>query len=222
MPPSVIPPTPTDSDYAARKRDYVDHPMFMSDDPIDLFEQWLSEAGETEPNDPNAMTVATVDPYGLPDARILLLKGVDAKGFVFFTNDNSDKGEQLKTGKKAALCFHWKTKKRQVRVRGPVAQVSKKESDDYFASRARGSQIGAWASDQSSVISSREVLLDQIEAVETRFDGRSIVRPPHWNGWRVKPLSIEFWEDGAFRLHDRRRFHRARIGARWQSERLSP
>lgn len=219
---SPIPPTPSQDDYEARKRDQINHDMFLADDPISYFEQWLAEAGESEPNDPNAMTVATVDNFGMPDARVVLLKTLDAKGFVFYTNDNSAKGEQMVGNAKVALCFHWKSLKRQVRVRGPVAKVSKAEADAYFASRARGSQIGAWASEQSSVINSRDILLDSVEAVETRFEGRSIVRPPHWNGWRVKPLSIEFWEDGAFRLHDRRRFYRARAGARWQSERLSP
>ena len=219
---TAIPPTPSQEDYEARKRDYVDHDMFQVDDPMAYFEKWLSEATETEPNDPNAMTLATVDPFGLPDARIVLLKGLDDKGFVFYTNDTSAKGEQMKAGAKAALCFHWKTQKRQVRVRGPVAQVSKAEADRYFSERARGSQIGAWASDQSSPVNDREDLLESVQAAEERFAGRPIVRPPHWNGWRVKALSLEFWEDGAYRLHDRRRFYRARVGGRWQSERLCP
>lgn len=217
----VIPPTPTDAEYAKRAA-RPDHKMFAVDDPISFFEQWLVEAGKTEANDPNAMTLSTVDTTGLPDSRVVLLKSVDDRGFVFYSNGNSDKGEQLQTSSKAALCFHWKTKKRQVRVRGPVAKVSKQEADEYFAQRARGSQIGAWASDQSSVIQSRAQLEMKVEEVETRFEARDVIRPPHWHGWRVKPLFIEFWEDGPYRLHDRRRFHRARTGARWKSERLCP
>ena len=218
---TTIPPTPTDAEYAERAQ-RPDHKMFSIEDPISYFEQWMAKAATTEANDPNAMTLSTVDSTGLPDSRVVLLKGVDDRGFVFYTNSTSDKGQQLAANGKAALCFHWKTQKRQVRVRGPVAQISKPESDSYWAERARGSQIGAWASDQSSVIQSRSQLEMAIEESETRFEGRPIVRPPHWYGWRVKPLFIEFWEDGPYRLHDRRRFHRARTGARWKSERLCP
>ncbi|MGB0907236.1 MAG: pyridoxamine 5'-phosphate oxidase [Maricaulaceae bacterium] len=222
----VIPATPDQDDYEAKKDEYQarsgEHGMFTADDPIQLFETWLEEAGESEINDSNSMTLATVDNFGMPDARMVLLKDVDAKGFVFYTNANSAKGEQLISGKKAALCFHWKSLRRQVRVRGPVAVVGKAESDAYFASRARGSQIGAWASEQSKPVFDRFELEDAVEAVETRFKGRDVIRPPHWYGWRVKPISVEFWADGAYRLHDRRRFYRARTGARWQSERLSP
>lgn len=221
MPPSPIPPTPTDAEYAKREA-RADHAMFAQDDPIAYFKGWLSEARESEPNDPNAMTLASADAQGYPDARIVLLKGVDERGFVFYSNAKSDKGQQIKENSKAALCFHWKSLRRQVRIRGPIAQVQKKESDAYFASRARGSQIGAWASSQSSVIESRRELELAVRDVESRFEGQDIVRPPHWTGWRVRPLSIEFWEDGAYRLHDRRRFMRRRVGARWTSERLSP
>lgn len=217
----IIPSTPSEADYTKRAPG-VDHDMFSAGDPIVYFERWLAEAVKSEPNDANAMTLATADPNGLPDARIVLLKAVDDQGFVFYTNAKSDKGEQLKVGGKAALCFHWKSLKRQVRVRGPVAKVKKQESDAYFAQRARGSQIGAWASDQSSVIQSRAQLEEAVDAAQTRFAGRAIVRPPFWGGWRVKPLTIEFWEEGAYRLHDRRRFTRARHGARWQSDRLNP
>lgn len=218
---TAIPPTPTEAEYSKRA-ERPDHKMFTVDDPISYFGQWLGDAGKTEPNDPNAMTLSTVDTTGMPDSRVVLLKGYDDLGFVFYTNETSDKGEQLIASGKAALCFHWKTQKRQVRVRGPVAAIKKPESDSYFAERARGSQIGAWASDQSTVIQSRSQLEVAVEESETRFEGRPIVRPPHWYGWRVKPLFIEFWEDGAYRLHDRRRFHRARTGARWKSERLCP
>ena len=195
---TTIPPTPTDAEYAERAQ-RPDHKMFSIEDPISYFEQWMAKAATTEANDPNAMTLSTVDSTGLPDSRVVLLKGVDDRGFVFYTNSTSDKGQQLAANGKAALCFHWKTQKRQVRVRGPVAQISKPESDSYWAERARGSQIGAWASDQSSVIQSRSQLEMAIEESETRFEGRPIVRPPHWYGWRVKPLFIEFWEDGPYR-----------------------
>jgi pyridoxamine 5'-phosphate oxidase len=216
-----IPPTPSEAEYAKRAA-RAEHDMFAVSDPIAYFEQWLAEAVKSEPNDANAMTLATAEPGGMPDARIVLLKAVDQQGFVFYTNADSDKGEQIKLNSKAALCFHWKSLKRQVRVRGPIAKVKKQESDSYFAQRARGSQIGAWASAQSSPIISRGQLEAAVKAVETRFEGQEIVRPPNWVGWRVKPLAIEFWEDGAYRLHDRRRFTRARHGGRWQSQRLSP
>ncbi len=218
---TTIPPTPTQAEYAKRAA-REDHPMFRAEDPITYFAQWLAEATKHEVNDPNAMTLSTVDSQGLPDSRLVLLKGIDDRGFVFYTNSNSAKAEQLLANGKAALCFQWKSLRCQVRVRGPVAKVSKQESDAYFAERARGSQIGAWASDQSSVIQNRTELEAAVEKNETRFAGHEVIRPPHWYGWRVKPLYIEFWQDGAYRLHDRRRFHRARIGARWQTERLSP
>lgn len=222
----LIPASPDQAAYEKKASEYEgrsgEHGMFKADDPFQLFNDWLEAAASAEPNDPNAMTLATVDNFGMPDARMVLLKNVDAQGFTFYTNANSAKGEQLISGKKAALCFHWKSLRRQVRVRGPVSAVGKKESDDYFASRARGSQVGAWASDQSKPVLSRFELEDAVDAVEERFKGRDVIRPPHWYGWRVKPVAIEFWADGAYRLHDRRRFYRARTGARWQSERLSP
>ena len=172
-------------------------------DPIVLFEDWLSQAGKTEPNDPNAMSLATVDGTGQADVRIVLLKGLDANGFVFYSNAESAKGHQLGAGSKAALCFHWKSLKRQVRIRGEVEPVSDAESDVYFSSRARGSQIGAWASQQSRPVASKDALVDAVKAVEAQYEGKDIPRPPHWIGWRVRPNAIEFWQDGAFRLHDR-------------------
>ena len=197
---NVIPPTPSAENYAENER--RDLAWIEAEDPILLFEDWLEKASETEPNDPNAMSLASVDENGLPDVRIVLLKGLDERGFVFYTNGESAKGQQLRGGK-AALCFHWKSQKRQVRVRGPVTPVSAEESDEYFAKRARGSRLGAWASDQSRPVLDRETMIERVEEVQQRFDDRDIPRPPHWFGWRVRPDSIEFWQDGAFRLHDR-------------------
>lgn len=214
----AIPSSPSAADYAAdeaRDLSWID-----ADDPIALFETWLAAAGETEPNDPHAMSVATVDASGLPDVRIVLLKGLDARGFVFYTNAQSAKGQQLLGQGKAALCFHWKSQKRQVRVRGAVEPVSAAESDAYFASRARGSRIGAWASDQSRPVAGREALMAKTAETEDRFEGKDVPRPAHWYGWRVKPESIEFWQDGAFRLHDRIVFRRDDND--WSKTRLYP
>lgn len=218
MPDSVIPSSPSAEDYA--EEGGRDLSWIEADDPIALFETWLAAAGETELNDPHAMSVATVDEKGLPDVRIVLLKGLDARGFVFYTNAQSAKGEQLRGQGKAALCFHWKSQKRQVRVRGAVEPVSEAESDAYFASRARGSRIGAWASDQSRPVADRDKLMAKTAEVEDRFEGKEVPRPPHWYGWRVKPEMIEFWQDGAFRLHDRIVFRPD--GKSWSKTRLYP
>jgi len=215
---TVIPSTPSAAEYAAdgaRDLSWVE-----AADPIKLFETWLAAAGETEPNDPHAMSVATVDADGLPDVRIVLLKGLDKRGFVFYTNAESAKGEQLRGQGKAALCFHWKSQKRQVRVRGAVEPVTAAESDAYFASRARGSRIGAWASDQSRPVADREALMAKTAEIEARYEGEEVPRPAHWYGWRVKPEYIEFWQDGAFRLHDRIVFRPE--GAAWSKTRLYP
>ena len=215
---TVIPNTPSATDYAAegeRDLSWVD-----AQDPIALFETWLKAAGESEVNDPHAMSLATVDQTGLPDVRIVLFKGLVARGFVFYTNEQSAKGEQLRGQSKAALCFHWKSQKRQVRVRGEAEPVSAAESDAYFASRARGSRIGAWASDQSRPVDDRESLMAKTAEVEARFEGEDVPRPDHWYGWRVKPDSIEFWQDGAFRLHDRIVFRSGAEG--WSKTRLYP
>lgn len=192
----------------------------QSQDPIALFENWLAAAVKAELNDPHAMALASVDEDGLPDVRMVLLKGIDKRGFVFYTNSQSVKGAQLRGQGKAALCFHWKSLRRQVRVRGEVEKVSTAESDAYFKSRARGSQIGAWASQQSRTVADRDTLIAQTKAVEATYEGQDVPRPPHWYGWRVKPQSIEFWQDGAYRLHDRILFKGNETG--WKTSRLFP
>lgn len=216
---AVIPPTPSRAEYmdnGPRKMGWLE-----ADEPISLFEKWLAKAGETEPNDPNAMSLATVGADGHPDVRIVLLKGLSADGFVFYTNGQSAKGQQLSETGRAALCFHWKSWKRQVRVRGTVRPESAETSDAYFAKRARGSRIGAWASDQSRPVASREAMVDSVEAIESKFAGEDVPRPPHWHGWCVSPTEIEFWQDGAFRLHDRILFLADAEGG-WTKTRLYP
>jgi len=189
-------------------------------DPIALFAEWLGDAEASEPNDPTAMALATVDADGLPDIRMVLLKSFDVQGFVFFTNYESAKGAQLIANPKAALCFHWKSLRRQVRVRGPVSQVEKAEADAYFASRPRGSRIGAWASKQSRPLESRFALEKAVAAYTARFGIGEIPRPDHWSGFRIAPLEMEFWADRPFRLHDRIRF--TRTGDGWDKVRLYP
>ncbi len=222
---NVIPPTPSRKDYTEdelyriqAERNAV--PIFNRNDPFALFQDWMADARHLEPNDANAMSLATVDAGGVPDVRIVLLKSVDHKGFVFYSNGQSQKGEQLSVSPQAALCFHWKSLRRQVRIRGSVLPVSDSEADAYFESRARGSQIGAVASDQSRPLKNREFFEKQIKMVEERFDGKPIPRPPHWGGWRVNPKSIEFWRDRPFRLHDRMLF--TAKGDKWVKSRLFP
>lgn len=214
---NIIPETPSTKAYKAEgEKETV---WTSTKNPFELFSNWLAQAGETELNDPNAMSLATVDSEGLPDVRILLLKGFDENGFVFYSNSQSAKGAQLALGK-AALCFHWKSQKRQVRVRGTLNQASEQEADTYFAKRARGSRIGAWASDQSRPVSDRKIMMDKVAQIEARYEGQQVPRPPHWKGWRLSPQYIEFWQDGAFRLHDRIVFTKA--NGDWSKARLYP
>ncbi|MDO9443370.1 MAG: pyridoxamine 5'-phosphate oxidase [Beijerinckiaceae bacterium] len=203
------------------------NPLTSSDftdagEPLALFEAWFAEASEREVNDPNAMTLATVDPDGLPDARMVLLKGLEPGGFVFYTNSESAKGAELTYNMKAALVFHWKSLRRQVRIRGPVALVSDAEADAYFASRPRDSRIGAWASKQSRPLESRFALEKAVAREAARFGLGEVPRPPHWNGYRIMPVQIEFWQDKPFRLHDRVTFRRDAPEGPWRKERLYP
>ena len=216
----LIPPSPSAQDYAAQLAANADETMFERSEPFGLFAEWLEAAKASEPNDANAMTLATLDAGGVPDARIVLLKDVDGRGFTFFSNQESAKGEQLWAHPAAALVFHWKSLRRQVRVRGVVEPVSPAEADAYFASRARESRIGAWASDQSRPLDSRAVLEARVAEQTADFEGQDVPRPDRWSGWRVVPQQVEFWRDRAFRLHDRLRFDRE--GEAWLRTRLWP
>lgn len=205
-------------------------------DPYTVFQAWLDDAQASEPNDAVAASLATVDEDGMPNVRVVLVKTVEHSGFVFYTNLESDKGHELLGQKKAALCFHWKTLRRQVRVRGPVVQVSDAEADAYFNARPRGSRIGAWASQQSRPLETEDALHRRVEELTQQYgaDGpneRAVPRPSHWSGFRLEPLSFELWHDRPYRLHDRVRFERQETGASatgasqygpWQSARLYP
>jgi pyridoxamine 5'-phosphate oxidase len=191
-------------------------------DPLALFGDWYEEAAKSEPNDPSAMSVATVGPDGTPSLRMVLLKGYDAEGFVFYTNTESRKGLHLLAQPKAALLFHWKSLRRQVRLEGPVSPTAPEEADAYFATRARGSQIGAWASDQSRPLESRFALEKRVAEVTAKHVIGKVPRPPHWSGFRLRPLLIEFWQDAAFRLHDRLEYRRAALGEPWTTRTLYP
>jgi pyridoxamine 5'-phosphate oxidase len=193
-----------------------------ADKPFALFADWLAEAGRSEPNDPNGMALATVDGDGLPNVRMVLLKGFDEQGFVFYTNTQSQKGEEMLGQGKAAGLFHWKSLRRQVRVRGPVSLVSDAEADAYFQSRPRDSRIGAWASQQSRPLESRFALEKAVAGYAAKFGLGEIPRPAHWTGFRIAPVYLEFWRDGAFRLHDRVAFRRPEPDGAWTRARLYP
>jgi pyridoxamine 5'-phosphate oxidase len=189
-------------------------------DPFDLFDQWFAEARASEPNDAEAMALATAGTAGGPAVRMVLLKGHGPEGFVFYTNDQSAKGEQLAANPQAALLFHWKSLRRQVRIEGAVERVSDEDADTYFASRARDSQLGAWASDQSRPLESGDIFEARYEEVRRKYEGQDVPRPPHWGGYRVIPDRIEFWSDRPHRLHERRMF--VRNGESWSEGLLYP
>jgi len=215
----LIPPSPSEEDYLRQVAE--SHlPQLDARDPMALFAEWMREASRTEPNDANAMALATVDEAGAPDVRMVLLKDAGPDGFVFYTNLESAKGRQLAAQPRAALLFHWKTLRRQVRVRGPVSLVSEAEAEAYWATRARSAQIGAWASDQSQPLPGRMAFEARIAEAGLRFGLGKVPRPPHWSGFRVAPQVIEFWRDRPFRLHERLEFQRA--GEGWTTRRLFP
>ena len=191
-------------------------------EPFDLFASWFEEAQKSEPNDPNAMALATVDADGLPNVRMVLLKSVESSGFVFYSNAESAKGQELQSNQKAAAVLHWKSLRRQVRLRGPVVRLTDAEADVYFASRPLQSRIGAWASQQSRPLESRFALEKAAAKYAAKFAFGEIPRPPYWVGYRILPVYLEFWSDGAFRLHDRIVFRRGTPEEPWRKERLYP
>ncbi|HWX59604.1 pyridoxamine 5'-phosphate oxidase [Bradyrhizobium sp.] len=193
-----------------------------AEEPFTLFAAWFAEATKSEPNDPNAMALATVDTDGLPDVRMVLMKGFDIEGFVFYSHIASAKGRELATNPKAALLFHWKSLRRQVRIRGNVSPVTDEEADAYFATRPKQAQIGAWASKQSQALESRFAFEQAIALVAAKYVISEVPRPPGWSGWRISPLHFEFWHDRPFRLHDRIEFSRGASGAAWSKMRLYP
>jgi len=193
-----------------------------AEDPFALFGTWLAEAERSEPCDPEAMAVATADSDGLPNVRMILLKGADERGFVFYTNLGSAKGRELAANPKAALLFYWKSLGRQIRVRGPVEPTTDEEADTYFATRRRESRLGAWASQQSRPLESRAALEKEVARYAEEFDGRDVTRPSYWRGFRVRPVEIEFWQNGDYRLHDRIVFRRETLDGAWTKTRLNP
>ena len=191
------------------------------ENPIDLFKKWFDKAKETEINDPNAVAVATADQNNQPNVRMVLLKGLSDKGFVFYTNFNSKKGNELKSNQKASMCFHWKSLRKQVRILGKVEEVTSKEADDYYNSRPYKNRISAWASLQSQVLDKRETFLEKIKEFEKKYsDQNNVPRPPHWSGWRLLPDEIEFWLDGEGRIHERLNYKK--IKDKWSKEILYP
>ena len=207
----------------------IEHPTWLTsgdftqaDEPLRLFAAWFEEAARAEPRDPTAMSLATVDADGLPNVRMVLMKGFDERGFVFYTNIDSQKGQELDATGRGALLFHWKSSNRQVRLRGTVERVADAEADAYFATRPRLAQIGAWASKQSAPLESRHAFEKAIALYTAKFAIGTIPRPPHWTGYRLVPLAIEFWHDRPFRLHDRIEFRREAPGAPWRKTRLYP
>jgi pyridoxamine 5'-phosphate oxidase len=217
---TLIPPSPSEDDYVRQVAAAEPPPLLSERDPFALFDEWFAEALKKEPNDANAMSLATVDEDGLPDLRMVLLKAADRDGFVFYTNLESAKGRELAANPQAALLFHWKSLRRQVRVRGAVTPTTPEEADAYFATRARPAQLGAWASDQSRTLPDRMALEKKIAEVGLRFGLGKVPRPPHWSGFRLKPQAIEFWRDRPFRLHERLLFEVAEGG--WTTRRLFP
>ena len=197
------------------------HSDNLDKNPFALFDEWYKEAEASEPNDPDAMAVASVDKDGMPSVRIVLLKQWSQDGFIFFTNYTGRKGQELITTKKAAACLHWKSLRRQVRIVGKVDKISPSMSNAYFATRARGSQIGAWASNQSQPLNTRAELRLKVADYEKKFAGQTVDRPGHWGGFIIKPVEIEFWADGAYRLHDRFQLKKDAEGT-WKSTRLNP
>ncbi len=193
-----------------------------AEEPLRLFAAWFEEAKQAEPADPDAMALSTVDGDGLPNVRMILLKGFDARGFAFYTNHESQKGRELADRAAAGAVFHWKSLKRQVRLRGPVEHISDAEADAYFATRARLSQIGAWASKQSAPLESRLAFEKAVALATARYATGAVPRPPFWGGYRLIPLIMEFWQDRPYRLHDRVEFRRAAPGGAWSKTRLYP
>jgi pyridoxamine 5'-phosphate oxidase len=221
----LIPPSPSEDDYVRQVTGAEALPLLSETDPFALFNEWLAEALGKEASDANAMSLATVDAGGLPDVRMVLLKDADARGFVFYSNVESAKGRELAANPKAALLFHWKSLRRQVRVRGTATPVSAEEADAYWATRARPAQLGAWASQQSRPLPDRMAFERKIAEFGLKFGLGKVPRPPHWSGWRVAPETIEFWRDRPFRLHERLVFARATqagAGEGWTTSRLYP
>lgn len=216
----LIPPSPSYDPAGLPPPD--DAELFAESEPFALFERWLREARDKEPNDPNSMALATADASGFPDVRMVLLKGFDRAGFVFYSNAESAKGVELAENPRAAVCFHWKSLRRQVRVRGMVEPASDAEADAYFQSRDRGARLGAWASQQSRPLEDRLALERRIAEFALKYGLGEVPRPAHWRGYRLVPLAIEFWRDRPFRLHDRLVFTRADAASAWAKQRLYP